>query len=76
MNKKRKEIVRQVWQELNHGATVLEQVLDQETDTMTNWPENLQNTDRYFQCEDAVDDLENASSLLKEALPYLESVVG
>lgn len=76
MNKKRKEIVRQVWQELNHGATVLEQVLDQETDAMTNWPENLQNTDRYFRCEDAVDDLESASSLLREALPYLESVVG
>ena len=76
MNKKRKEIVRQVWQELNHGATVLEQVLDQETDVMTNWPENLQNTDRYFQCEDAVEDLESASYLLREALPYLESVVG
>ena len=42
---------------------------------MNNWPENLQSTDRYEKCEDAVDGLETATSLLRDALPYLEDII-
>lgn len=75
MNKRRREMIRSVVQNLHQQTNVLELVLDQESDIMSNWPENLQNTEKYIQCEDSVDGLETATSLITEAIPYLEGIV-
>lgn len=75
MNKQRREMVQEVVKHLRRQSMVLDRVLDQESDVMQNWPENLQTTDKYFQCEDAVDNLETATSLIREAIPYLEGIV-
>lgn len=76
MNKKRREIIRTAVETISQSTSMIEGVLDQEVDALDNWPENLQNTERYIRSEDAVDNLESATSLLKEALPYLEEVIG
>ena len=75
MNKTRKQKIREAIRHIDCGTTILTGVLDQENDTMNNWPENLQNTDRYEQCEDAVDGLETATSMLHDVIPYLEDIV-
>lgn len=75
VNKQRREMIRNVVQSLHRQTNVLELVLDQESEIMSNWPENLQNTERYIQCEDSVDGLETATSLITEAIPYLEGIV-
>nr|DAG62569.1 MAG TPA: hypothetical protein [Caudoviricetes sp.] len=75
MNKARKQKIREAIKHIDCGTNILTDVLDQETDIMNNWPENLQSTDRYEKCEDAVDGLETATSLLRDALPYLEDII-
>lgn len=75
MNKARKQKIKEAIRYIDQGTVILVDVLDQETDTMNNWPENLQGTSRYEQCEDAVDGLETATSMLRDAIPYLEDIV-
>lgn len=75
MNKTRKQRIKEAMRYIDCSTAILTDVLDQENDTMNNWPENLQNTDRYEKCEDAVDGLETATSMLSEVIPCLEDIV-
>ena len=75
MNRARKHKIKEAIKHIDCGASLLTTVLDQESDVMDNWPENLQSTERYIQCEDAVDGLETALSNIHEALPYLEDII-
>lgn len=40
----------------------IESIMDDESDYMDNIPENLQSSDRYYDAEEAVDNLESAMS--------------
>ncbi len=42
-------------------------ITSEEEDYMWNIPENLQNSDRYYAAEEAVDNLESASDAVSEA---------
>lgn len=58
----------------------IESIKDEEQEAMDNMPESLQETDRYYDMESNVDDLDNASgcdydSLLDELESYLQDVI-
>lgn len=44
----------------------IESIMDDESDYMDNIPENLQSSDRYYDAEEAVDNLESAMSDLRD----------
>lgn len=48
----------------------LESILYDEESYMENIPENLQNSERYYAAEEAVDNLENAMNCLDDAISY------
>lgn len=54
----------------------VDDILSDENDYMWNIPENLQNSDRYCAAEEAVDNLESASSCIGDAIYELESAMG
>lgn len=47
---------------------------DEEEEAKENYPENLQQTDRYYAMEEALDQLEEAFGALKEAIDCLQSI--
>lgn len=71
MNNKRRQSIRNVIQHL-HGKTIdwewvedeLQDLLDEETDSMENTPENLMDTERYEIMEESCGYLEDAISTI------------
>jgi hypothetical protein len=55
---------------------IIESVCDKEEDCMDNYPENLQNTDRFEKMETAVDSLNEALEKLDDAKEFIELAIG
>lgn len=73
MDKKRREKLREVFTILGTCETIVSQVLDKEMDCISNYPENLQGTDRFESMENAVDNMEDALDKLSDAKDYILS---
>ena len=77
MNNKRREIIStRVLPLLETADGILSSVLDKEQDCCDNFPENLQNGDRYEAIENAIDNLEDAIDNINKAKEYLEAAIG
>lgn len=72
MNYKRRAILKSAISFLDKAASLVEQVNDQESDSMDNMPENLQGTDMYEKMEAAVDNLEAALEHIESAKESIE----
>ena len=72
MNKKRREKIKTGKALLDQATELITSARDEESDTLDNWPENLQCTERYYESEEAVDLLDEAVDLLNEAQQCLE----
>lgn len=53
----------------------VEEILDEEDTAMSNMPESLQESDRYYAMEDACDSMSDAMDAIDEAIDSLESAV-
>lgn len=71
MDKKRREKLREVFTILGTCENIVNMVLDKEMDCISNYPENLQSTDRFEKMEDAVDNMEEALDKLSDAKDYI-----
>lgn len=74
MNKKRKEKLRAIHARIQNASDDLSSLYDEESDALANWPENLQGTDRYAECDDACDCISTAISSLMDASSALEEI--
>ena len=68
MNRKRRASLRSAKALLTSAANIVERISDQESDSMDNVPENLQDSDRY-------EKMEQVSMYLEEALEHIESAI-
>jgi len=71
-NERRKEIARIIG-ELQQLQSDIENVLGEEQDAFDNMPEGLQQSDRGQAAENAIDELESATSAVEEAVSALEN---
>lgn len=72
MNKQRRTSIRRAESYLDLAVSLVQGALYEEQDALDNMPENLQTSERYEAMEDAVDNLEDALSSLREAKDYLD----
>lgn len=72
MNRKRRGRLKEAGQLLGRARSIVEEVLDEERDSLDNCPENLQSSERYSIMENAVSELEDAISSLDEASEHLD----
>lgn len=67
MNRKRREKINTAMGYLDRAYQIVDTVCDEESDAYDNMPENLQESDRGYKMEAAVDALEDAKSYLDDA---------
>lgn len=75
MNNKRRDSLRNALRYLSQSLIIVESAVGQETDSIDNCPENLQNSDRYESMENAVDFLEEAVESLEVAKEKIEGAI-
>lgn len=75
MNKRRRTELREVISSLNNCRMTIDMVLSEESDCLSNIPENLEYSEQYERIEDAVDNLEEALEEIDSLLESLEKAV-
>lgn len=82
MNNKRRKELRKAIEIIETALDIVNQVKDEEEDSMYNYPENLQGTETYENMEvavdtmdDAISNIDDSISSLNEAVSLLEEVV-
>lgn len=74
MNKQRRIRLRESNALLIKALQIVNAVKDEEQDALDNFPENLQNSERYTAMENAIDDLEEAIDCIEQASERLNNV--
>lgn len=75
MNKARRAELNRIINAIQELKNDLEVVHDEEEDAMDNMPESLQDSDRYYAMEEAVDSMDDALDELDEVIEFLESAM-
>lgn len=75
MNKQRRKIIEDCLGRLMDIKDELDCVRDEEESAKDATPENLQDTDRYYDMENNVDDLDSCVGLLDDALDTINEVL-
>lgn len=82
MNKKRKndvntaiEYIKNASSDLVTAQEILDRVTDQEQDALDNTPESFQETDRYYDSENAIEVLESAVDSLSDVVSDLNDII-
>ena len=70
MNNKRRDVLKRALNLLENASGLVNQILDEEQDSLDNTPENLMESDQYQKREAAVDRLEEAIEQIEEELLY------
>ena len=76
MNKVRREQISTVVGKLKDCKDVLEEIKNDEDCSRENMPENLENSQRYTDSEEASDSLDDATSDIGNAIDTLEKITG
>ena len=74
MNKHRRKVLHQLFSQLIEIRDNLEIVVEEENEAKDNFPENLQQSERYEAMEEAVYNLEEAFSGIETAIDSLGSI--
>ena len=74
MNDKRRRRLRTAITFLDNAQTIIGGVLDEERDTLDNWPETLQESAKYIESEEACDTLDEVVEYLADAREMLHEV--
>lgn len=75
MNKKRRNDLKQSVELLNSVIRIIDNALDEETESYENMPEGLQSSEKGEQMEDNMAALDNASEMLEEAKGLIEDAI-
>lgn len=60
---------------LREASNIVDRIKDEEQDSLDNMPENLQESERYSNMEEAVDALDDALTAINEASDYVENAM-
>lgn len=74
MNNRRRTKIREAVLLINNSVNILSQIKDEEQDCLDNFPENLQNSERYTGMEDSINILEDSISDLEQRADDLGSL--
>ncbi len=74
MNEKRRKKLRTAMTFLDSANTIIGGVLEEERDTLDNWPESLQESEKYIVSEDACDTLDEVVEHIVDARAMLYEV--
>lgn len=69
------QLLKNIVQQLRQIASDIDQLRSEEEDYMWNIPENLQESDRYYAADAAVDNLDSASERVVDAADELEELL-
>lgn len=75
MNNKRRKELRRAIEIIETALDIVNQVKDEEEDSMCNYPENLQGTETYENMEVAVDTMEEVTSAIEDGVDSLNNAV-
>ncbi len=75
MNDKRRGHLKDALKMLSGAAAIVNSVCDSEQDCLDNYPENLQNTERFENMEASVDNLNDALEKIDEAKEHIQSTI-
>ena len=75
VNKKRREKLRAAISLLDRAEALVNEACDQESGALDNYPENLQESERFEKMEDAVDSLNDALESIGEARDRIEAAI-
>lgn len=75
MNNKRRAALRTALDAISRASIILDRVIDEESDSIDNIPENLQSTDKYDRMSEALDKLYLAADSLESASDGIESAI-
>lgn len=76
MNKSKRKRLEKAVTFMELALDVISDVRYEEQDSMSNMPENLQNSDRYSDMESAVDNMEDSEEIIKEILELISEAIG
>ena len=75
MNKSQRKQLNEWKDQLEEIKSCLETMQEDETEKLDNMPESLQESERGEAMQEAIENLESASSSLEEAIDYLNEIV-
>lgn len=75
MNNEKRKSLREALTLISRAIVITESVCDREQDAMDNYPESLQETDRFEAMEAAVENLSDATEKLEEAKSQIEDAM-
>ena len=75
MNNARRKVLKNIVDVIEDQVELLTSAHDDEEEYLDNIPENLQESQRYFDTEENVSDLESATESLNEAIEYIQSAI-
>lgn len=76
MNKQNRRDLQGYVYSLDEIKCAIEEMQEDETEKLDNMPEGLQESERGEAMQEAIDNLESASSSLEEAIDYLNEIIG
>lgn len=72
MNAKRRKKIKLLSDMLSEACALLEEIKDEEEESLDNIPENLQNSEKYLKIQNTVDILDEAYDSLEEIITQIE----
>lgn len=75
MNNARRKILREIIDNLEAQNELLQSCAEEEQDYLDNIPENLQESTKYANAEENVEDLDSAVESLNEAIESIQSAI-
>ncbi|MDE6667670.1 MAG: hypothetical protein K2K38_04915 [Clostridia bacterium] len=75
MNKQRRKVINELIKQATELSQQIEEVLNEEQDYYDYMPENLQNSERGQNAEEAICNLEEAQSNIEDCISNLESAI-
>lgn len=75
MNNKRRKELHIAFDYLKKASEIVQKVFDQEQDALSNWPENLQESDRYYEAEEICNNIEDLYYELQESCEMASKLI-
>jgi len=75
INQKRRNQLKIARGNLSIAEGIIETVRDEEEDTLSNWPESLEGTDRYQESEASCDCLDEAFDAIETAIEAIDKII-
>ena len=75
MNKARRKELNRAVELLEEAQSIIESCRDEEQEYMDNMPENLQESEKYYAAEEAVNNMDEAYDKIDEVINSVESAM-